>query len=139
MTNRELLARAGFLPFEIRQFTRTTRTTPKGKHIRVSRMSLDTPYIQEMIQERAETYTKALELKLSRSQWVLTIKEMYEDRYWFNDPWEMLRAWEERYKDKHPEYTSPWIKKKKQRADFGDKFDKGEEKYPRGAHYKGRQ
>lgn len=129
---------AHFLPFEIREFARTVRITPSGKRIRVQPLPLNIPWIKDMIRERARGYRAARKAGLSNREF----NEMIvEDMYAFNellddngepDPWQYLRRQKEKYKDKHPDYESPYKAKKPKGKDFTSKYAKGLEKYERG-------
>jgi len=121
--------RNGFLPFEARP---------------LSRISEKVPYMPQLIATRASLLARAKREGWSRARYETYIKEQYRKKGWrklnrpgtkvVDDPWQMLRDYEDRYKDKHPEYISPWVKKQKRFRDFISKFDKGLEKYERGRY-----
>ncbi len=122
------LRRNGFLPFEARPLSRVPRNVP---------------YMPQLIATRASLLARARREGWSQIKYNISIKESYRKKGWrklnrvgkiVNDPWQMLRDYEDRYKDKHPEYTSPWLKKQKGWRDFTSKFDRGLEKYERGRY-----
>lgn len=122
------LKRLGFLPFEARA---------------LSKVSFKVPYMRGMIKDRRKALRDAVKLKWSKAEWKrMVLEDIYDARNYYNlrtgkpDPWVMLRAWEDRFKEKYPEYESPWQKKKRVRKDFIEKFDRGEQKYPRGRVYR---
>ena len=123
----------GFLPFEART---------------ISSVSRKTPYLSQMMATRASLLTKARKEGWSKVKYNTYIKEHYRALGWLlrdktgglvyrkgktvNDPWQMWRAYEDRYKSKHPEYESPWVKKQQKWQRFTSKYDKGLEKYDKG-------
>lgn len=124
------LIESGFLPFEART---------------LSKIALKVPYMRLGIQERRSAHQDALreykarDVRLTKAEWVEIIREMYITRGWLRegkgDPWQMLRAWEERYRARHPEYESPPSRKKvkiKRRDEFVSKYAKGLEAYEKG-------
>jgi len=113
----------------------------------ISKIAFKIPYIKEMRKERRKAYRdaikeyKARDLRFTKAEWQEIIKAMYIERDWLRrgkaDPWQMIRALEERYKDKHPEYESPprpGRPKKKRREDFVSKYARGLEDYERGRY-----
>lgn len=127
-TRYEKLRRNGFLPFEARPLSRVPRKTP---------------YLPLMLATRASLKAKARREGWSQRRYETHIKEQYRKKGWrklnrigkqVDDPWQMLRDYEDRYKSKYPEYNSPWIKKQKKFRDFTSKFDKGLEKYEKGRY-----
>ena len=124
----ENLRKNGFLPFEARPLSRVPHRTP---------------YMPQLIATRASLLARARREGWSKIRYNIAIKESYRRKGWrklnrvgkiVNDPWQMLRDYEDRYKDKHPEYNSPWVKKQKGWRDFTSKFDRGLEKYERGRY-----
>ncbi len=120
--------RNGFLPFEARP---------------LSRVSEKVPYMPQLIATRASLLARARREGWSQIKYNISIKELYRKKGWrklnrvgkiVNDPWQMLRDYEDRYKSKHPEYESPWVKKQKGWRDFTSKFDRGLEKYEKGRY-----
>ena len=121
-----------FLPFEARE---------------LSKVPFKTPYLRLGIRERRDALRTALReykargFKFSKAEWLEIVNEMYIARGWMRDgiadPWQMLRAWEERYRARHPEYDSPPRPKKikKQRkGEFASKYAKGLADYERGRY-----
>lgn len=120
--------RNGFLPFEARP---------------LSRVSEKVPYMPQLIATRASLLARAKREKWSQQRYETYIKEQYRKKGWrkfsrtgkiVNDPWRMLRDYEDRYKDKHPEYVSPWVKKQKKWRAFTSKYEKGLEEYEKGRY-----
>lgn len=136
-TRYEKLRKAGFLPFEARPLSRVPKKTP---------------YLRFLMLSRASLKARAKKDGWTQVRYETNIKEQYRKKGWrrlnragktVNDPWQMLRDYEERYKSVHPEYNSPWIKKQKQWREFTSKYDagmrkfeRGEAKYPTGGYYK---
>lgn len=115
----------GFLPFEARE---------------LSKVPFKTPYMDVLLKERYKRYQSALDRKLSRAEYERQIKTMYFDGKWRRrtrtgkiayDPWAMLRDFEDRYRAKNPDYSSPWEKRRKAWKDFVGKLERTYEKYPR--------
>jgi len=107
---------AGFLPFEARILTSTTRVFA-GRRKRVRGLPLNVPYIKLMIKERRDALAIAREMKISKKEWRATIMDMYVDHNWLSrgkaDPWQMVRDWEDRYERVHPEYSPDYDYKRK--------------------------
>ena len=120
----------GFFPFEAKQ---------------LCKVPFKTPYMREGIKERRRALKDSMReykgrgFRFSKTEWAEIIKEMYITKGWLSegrsDAWQMLRAWEDRYRDKRPEYESPPKKRKpkiKRKEDFVSKFAKGLEAYEKG-------
>lgn len=125
----ENLRNNGFLPFEARVLSKVPRKVP---------------YMPPLIANRAKLQVKAKKEEWSQKRYEDYIKKLYKDRGWLGltrtgkvkyDTWQMLRESEDRYRNKHPEYSSPWLKKQKVWRDFVAKFERTVEKYPRGKAY----
>lgn len=124
--NRYRVLRAvGFLPFERKE---------------LSNVPFKTPYFDALIKERHKRYQSAIDRKLSRAEYERQIKLLYFDNKWLSrtatgrarlDPWKMLKDFEHTYRLKHPEYESPWEKRRRAWKDFITKLDRTYEKYPR--------
>lgn len=135
----QALRYAHFLPEEAREFAKTTRITSSGKRIKVSAMPLNVPYIKDMIRERARAFRRGVRDGLVKSlkDWREVIIEGIYIELGFLDedgnigPWQLLRYNEDKYKDQHPEYQSPY-KAKRKTTDFVSKYAKGLEAYERG-------
>lgn len=121
----KILRATGFLKFEAQE---------------LSRVPFKTPYMDVLIRERYKRYQSAIDRKLSNAEWERQIKTMYFDSKWRRktrtgkikyDVWAMLRDFEDRYRAKHPSYTSPWEKRRKAWKDFVAKLERTYEKYPR--------
>ena len=131
--------KAHFLPEEAKVFASNIRITPEGRRRRVGALPLNLPYVKEMLRERARAFRLGVKDGLIKSQhdWRETILEgIYTDLDLLNDygeidPWKLLRRAEEKYKDRHPEYHSPY-KAKKKKSHFVSKYAKGLEAYDKG-------
>lgn len=128
----ETLRLKGFLPFEARPLSFVPRRVP---------------YIPILLRGRARLFNRAQREGWSKARYYRHIKGMYADKDWFRrtrtgrrvyDPWSLLRAAEDRYRDRHPEYVSPWMKRQKRFRDFISRFEATLEKYPRGGAYPGK-
>ena len=111
----------------------------------LSKIPRKVPYMPDMVRGRAQIWARAKKESWSEAKYERYINAIYKKKGWTTltrsgktvlSPWAMLRAQENRYKDKHPDYKSPWIRKLKQWRDFQSKYEAGIEKYPRGAAYK---
>ena len=98
-----------------------------------------------LVRSRSTLFNRANKEKWSRARYERYVKDIYRRKGWTTlsrsgketlSPWAMLRAMEDRYKDKHPEYNSPWIKRQKIWRDFQSKIDATAAKYPAGKAYK---
>lgn len=121
-----ILRSGGFLPFEAQK---------------LSKVPFRVPYMVGMLRERLRDYERALAKKWSRTRYEAATKVMYKDRGWTKrvrgrtvyDPWEMLRGYEDRYRDKHPEYSSPWERRRRDFRKYVRDLEASIKKYPRGA------
>jgi len=125
--NRYLKLRTnGFLPFEARALS---RVPIKG-----------IPYMKEVIDARRELLSKATEDKLTTKDYERKIKQIYTDNAFTKagtkrieySPWKMLRKAEDVFKVKHPEYESPWKKRRQGWMDFLAKAERTIEKQQEG-------
>ena len=135
MTRRQVrhkkLTEKFFLPFEARQ---------------LNKVPFKVPYMRLGIKERIRAYNDSVEeyrergLRFSKAEWKEIIMAMYIERGWLKDDkpdvWQMLRAWEDRYKAKHPEYSPDYGRKrkvkKKKEGEFRSKYAKGLQDYEKG-------
>ena len=108
----------GLLPFEARP---------------MSRVPPNVPYFKEMLRERRAMFKKAAQMKTSQAQWENQIKELYKVNKWqrlgrtgkiIADPWQMLRYHEEKFRDKQPQYESPWQGRQRTWRGFLPKVEK---------------
>lgn len=101
------LRQSGFLPFEARPLSRVPFKI--------------CPYMRQLIRDRQADFLEAKREGATRAQYENQIKEAYGKNKWLTeretkkgvkyieaDPWKMLRDYEDRFRDKHPEYESPW-------------------------------
>jgi hypothetical protein len=114
----EKLRKDGFLPFEARP---------------LSRVPSYVPYLKAMARERRDMIKKARALGTTQRQFEAQIKELYQINKWLKrnragkivaDPWRMLRDFQDRYKQKHPEYDSPWEKRGRAWKDFQARIER---------------
>lgn len=112
------LRESGFLPFEAQD---------------LSKVSIKlTPYLQQMVTERKRMLAKATKARLTKAGYKKLIDNIYDKGHFYiaraqgikPDVWKMFRDWEEKYRDKHPEYQSPWQKKRKKWVDFMAKAER---------------
>jgi len=106
----ELLRSYGFLPFEAQA---------------LSNVPIKVPYMDSLIKQRYKELRKAVKDKLTKEQWHRKIIDRYKSHDWFEvgkptkySPHAMLREFEHTYKQQHPEYESPWKKRRKKFVDF---------------------
>jgi len=90
------------------------------------------PYFRELMRERQALMKKALKMGKSEKEYTDSIKELYRVNRWAKvnragkivaDPWKMLREYEDRWKQKNPNYTSPWMKRWRNWKDFQRKVE----------------
>lgn len=79
-----------------------------------------TPYFKDLCQERVKEHQRWLNDGRTEADWLQHIIERYRANSWYKrddfgtpiaDPFKMLRDFEDRYRDRHPQYVSPWEKK----------------------------
>ena len=116
----ERLRISGFLPFE-------------GQPLSMIRGVSICPYLGHMIKERQEEKREAQNKGLNAVQWENEIRTRYNKNGWLKrgrtgkilaDPWKMLRDYEDRFRQKHPEYESPWEPRYKNMRDFMAKIER---------------
>lgn len=121
-----VLRKSGFQPFEARP---------------LSRVPFNVPYMTGMLRERLRDYEAAIKKGWTQTRYEEAIKRLCKDRHWITktrtgkrryDPWAMLRGYENRYKEKHPEYVSPWVKRRKDFRKYVRELEESIAKYPRG-------
>ena len=125
----QLLRYAGFLEFEARE---------------LSKVPAKVPYMKKLINERMLLFRRTTKRGMVSSEYLRRIKLKYHGKGWIRkvggkvkyDVWAMLRSFEDEYKDKVPDYVSPWEPKQRKTRDFEGQFERGEQKYPRGGHYR---
>jgi hypothetical protein len=112
------IRKMGLLPFEARP---------------LSRVPPNVPYFKEMLRERRAMFKKAAQMKVTQAKWEEQIKELYKVNRWQKlgrtgkivaDPWQMLRQQEEKWRDKQPQYESPWEGRQRTWRDFLPKVEK---------------
>lgn len=116
----ERLRERGFLPFEARALSKVSRRTP---------------YLSHLVGDRFKQLKRAQEQKWSNARYEREIKKRYKQKEWSYlkryDPWAMVRESEDRYRKRHPDYESPWERKRRRWRGFLGKFEKTHELYPR--------
>lgn len=109
----------GFLKFEARPLSRV--------NIKVC------PYLDEMRRDRRGLILRARKQGQTLKQFEDSIRELYKVNKWVKrdklgrvicDPWKMFRHYEDRYKDKNPQYTSPWVPRQKHYRDFQSRVER---------------
>ena len=112
------LRQAGMLPFEARPLSKVPFKI--------------CPYMRRLISERASELGKARRQGATQRQWEDHIKGRYAKNKWLRagkvrieaDPWRMLRDYEDKWRAKQPQYTSPWQKRYRQWKDFVGKVER---------------
>lgn len=113
-----LLRNSGFLKGEARPLSKVPLKT--------------TPYMRSLVAERKAEYKKAVAAKMSQTAYEDKIKEKYDKNRWLTagkvrikrDPWKMLRDYEDRWRARNPQYTSPWEKRWKTWRGFVKKAER---------------
>lgn len=114
----EKLRKAGFLPFEARPLSRVPIKT--------------VPYMGKLIAERRKELVKAERQGKTRTAYENLIRAKYRENKWLkagkrrieSDPWRMLRDFEDQWRAKQPEYSSPWQKRQRKLRDFIQKYER---------------
>jgi hypothetical protein len=129
----EILAKNGFLMFEAKP---------------LSFVPHNVPYMQTIIRKRRKVQAEAARQDWTDKRYRRYIYSLYRDNEWITltktgkkklDAWALLRQEKDRYKEKHPEYKSPWRTRQKKFQDFLAKMDEAYNKYPRGTAYKSKR
>jgi len=114
------------------------------------------PYYHTMIRARSVINNRAEREGWSDARYIKYIYSLYNKNKWMMpsrtgklkpSPWALFRSYEDKYKDRDKEYTSPWLDKQKKWRGFLGKYERGvkkglikparsEQKYPTGKHYK---
>ena len=102
------LREAGLLPFEARPLSKV----PWAK----------APYMKDMLNERRRIVRNAHAQGLTDKQFEDLVKDIYRRNNYITldrigrrklDPWRLFRTHEDTYRAKHPEHTSPWVKRQR--------------------------
>jgi hypothetical protein len=109
----DLLKSALFLPFEAQE---------------LSQIKKPSPYFNRMIMERRALMMNAKKYNWSEAEKVRRIKAIYINagavrggigiRKPRLDPWALLRVYEDKYKDRYPQYETPTAKKTSKVREF---------------------
>ena len=106
------LRNSGFLPFEAQE---------------LSKVPNNVPYMANLYRNRKMLLGRAKKDRWSYTKYESSIKKLYDSNRWYRarkrDPWQMLKVAERRYKTKHPEYSSPWKKRRKDFVEFTRKLE----------------
>lgn len=107
----------------------------------LSKIPFDVPYISNIIKDRMDLYKKCIDRNMTRGEYLNYIKQLYIDKGYIKpgkgviraniDVWAMLRGYEDLYKQKNPEYDSPYKKKRTNWNDFMTKAEKTIERLER--------
>ena len=113
------LRQAGFLRFEARALSKVpTRICP---------------YLRDMIKERRDMLRQARKMGAKLKDYEDQIKELYRTNNWLKrsrvgkivaDPWRFFRDYEDKFKAKFPQYTSPHEKRWKDWREFQSKIER---------------
>ena len=95
----------------------------------LSKVPFAVPYMKDLIKSRLKEYKVAFKENWTLKRWEGTIKDKYQEGKWLDSKgrlsaWSMLRDYESQYRAKHPQYDSPWKKKRKDFRDFISTFEK---------------
>jgi hypothetical protein len=99
----------------------------------MSRVPPNVPYFKEMLRERYAMFKEAAKMQIGIKKWEEQIKELYRVNKWqklgrtgkiLADPWQMLRHHEEKWRDKQPQYESPWEGRQRTWRDFLPKVER---------------
>lgn len=113
-----LLRSAGLLPYEARPLSKVPLKS--------------TPYMRALVKERQGEYRQAAKAKVGLRGYEAQIKDKYDKAGWLTagkwrirrDPWKMLRDYEDKWRAKNPQYTSPWEKRWRDWKGFVDKAER---------------
>jgi len=109
----------------------------------LSKVPLKVPYMKSLIKDRQKLFERATRRGRSYGKYSMSVKIKYNWEGWVKrvggrikyDPWAMLRSFEDSYKDKNPDYVSPWQPRQRRFRGFMDRFERGDRKYPKGRYY----
>ena len=90
------------------------------------------PYFKKLVRERRAELADWVRAGRTMREWELRLQRLYRDNKWIRlvrglpaaDPFKMLRDFEDDYRDRNPEYDSPWEKNKRRRPDFLAKIER---------------
>lgn len=105
----------------------------------LSKVPQNIPYVREMMSDRRFILKKAEREGYTPKDYQLEIEKLYSDNNWSNYGiiagkrllkldasaiYKMLREYEERWKNEHDEFRSPWVKRQKRNRNFENLFEK---------------
>ena len=100
----------------------------------ISTIPLNVPFIKDLILDREYDKAQAIRNGMSEGEFVSMIKQQYIMNGFFKpaiagrkaklDVWAMIRDYEKKFKDKHPSYTSPWMKRRRNWVLARDKMER---------------
>jgi len=109
------LRESGFLAFEAEKLSLVPKTTP---------------YLNKMVKDREKLQRRANRKGWTPGEYSKSIKLKYHGKGFVNkqrrqklDVWQMLREYEYGYEQTHPNYNSPWLKRKKRFGKFLNVFE----------------
>ena len=109
----------GLLPFEARPLSRVPFKI--------------CPYMRQFMRDRREEANKAIKENWTKLEYRNMIVDRYHKNGWTKtnkvgrvvpDPWKMLREFEDRWRQKQPDYSSPWEAKMRKWKDFIAKIER---------------
>lgn len=112
------LRNSGFNPFEARPLSKVPAKI--------------CPYFRAMIAERRDMLRQARRLGTTQKGFEAQIKELYRINGWLKknrkgqviaDPWKFLRDYEDKWRAKQPQYTSPWESRLKDWREYQRKIE----------------
>ena len=93
----------------------------------------DCPYYYTMVRARSAIHNRAIRESWSKARYEKHIKSIYRRKGWTAltrtgtekfSAWAMLRYYEDKWKDRHPDWKSPTVKKQKEWRDFRRKQER---------------
>jgi len=88
------------------------------------------PYMQRFVASRSASFRAHRKSGKRDSVFFVRLREFYLKNGYYKqdklgrkrvDPWQLFRAWEDRYKDSHKDYETPGKKSKQKQKDFDDR------------------
>lgn len=107
----------------------------KTESIQLSKVPMKIPYMDKFLKTRFALFERSREMGRTERQYIRSIKELYKTKGFIKldvlgrrrpDVWAFFREFEDGYKDKHPEYQSPWVKRQYRFRDFVRKVERAD-------------
>lgn len=98
--------------------------------VELSKVPLKVPYMDALIKGRFKEFREAFKQGWTLKRWETAIKQRYISNNWltekrnYYDAWAMLRDFEHTYRVRHPDYESPWEKRRKDFVGFVRQVEK---------------